>query len=1026
MNLATWSIRNPIPNILLFALLSLAGLVGFQRLQVQDFPELDLPTISVKLNLPGAAPAQLETDVAKKVEDKLATLPGLAHMSTSVTEGSVSISVQFTIETALAGALLDVKDAVDSVRGDLPTDLETPQVSKVTVGPGGPMLTYAVTSEHLDEEALSWFTDERIARTMLAVPGVGKMARIGGVQREVRVLVQPERMDALGVTVADVSQALRRTQQDASGGRGQWGGAEQGLRTVGAEHSTQALRELPVALTDGRSLRLDQVAQVRDTVAERTQAALLDGRAAVGFQISRSKGADEVNIEREVERSLTQLQLSTPGLKVQRVASTVEHTKEQYRGSMDMLYEGALLAVLVIWWYLRNWRATLIGAATLPLSILPTFAFMAWAGYALNTITLLALAVVVGILVDDAIVEVENIERHSAPGKPMRQATEEAVNDIWLAVLATTAALVVVFLPTSFMSGVPGLVFKQFGWTVVVSVLASLVVARLATPMMAAWLLREHAPVHSSGRVMKGYLALARWCLQHRAATLCASLLFFAGSLALVPLLPTTFIPPGDTGTTMVNMELPPGASLAQTVAVGEEARQVLANVPGVRSIFLAAGSAQAAGGPAPAAGEVRKGTLTVSLAARGERSGQQAIERDMRARLQQIPGMRWSISSGGPGEKLQLVLAGHDGQALKAAAAQLEQGLSGLPYLSGISSSASLERPEITFRPDGQAAAERGVSTQAIAETLRFATSGDYASALAKLPLDERQLDIRVRAPDALRQDPQALGALRVSGRQGGVPLNSVASIQLESGPAQINRFDRERNVTLSADLGGHALGAALADARALPASRALPPGVRLKESGDAELLVQLFAGFAFALATGVMCKYGVLVLLFKSWTQPFTILSALPMCVGGAFIALLVFGGHLSLPALIGLVMLFGVVTKNSILIIDCAISQQAQHGLDEMQALLVACERRARPVMMTTVAMVAGMLPMALGWGGDSSFRQPMAIAVIGGLITSTALSLVVVPVFSMTLSTWQRRLAALFGHHRQESTAASSIA
>jgi multidrug efflux pump subunit AcrB len=1012
MNLSTWSIRNPIPTILFFVLLSLAGLWGFKSLGIQDFPDLDLPAVSVQLKLPGAAPAQMETEVAKKVEDKIATVSGLRHMTTAITDGEVNISVEFAIGTALSDALLDVKDAVDGVRGDLPADLEEPIVSKVKVGPGGPTLTYAVTSTAMDEEALSWFTDDQLARAMLAVPGVGRFARVGGVQREVQVQVRPERLVALGVTALDVSRALKQVQQDASGGRGQLGGSEQGMRTIATVQRAEDLQALPIALADGRAVRLDQVAEVRDTVAERSQAALLDGKPAVGFQVSRSKGADEITIETGVQRAIATLQAQHPDLKFQLVSSTVEHTREQYHGSMTMLYEGAILAVLVIWWFLRDWRATIIGAAALPLSILPTFAFMAWAGYALNTITLLALAVVVGILVDDAIVEVENIARHGRMGKPIREATEEAVNEIWLAVLATTAALVVVFLPTAFMSGVPGLVFKQFGWTVVISVLASLVVARMATPLMSVWLLKDHPAQAGDGALMRWYMRCATWCMNRRALTIIVTILLFIGSIALVPLLPKGFIPPSDVGMTTVNIELPPGTPLATTLATAEDARRAISGIAGVRSVFVTVGDAQAAGGGgATSVGEVRKASLTAIFEARGTRPKQQEIENQMRPRLQAVAGMRWSISGGGPGEKLQIVLASADGAALKSSAQTLERELRALPFLSGVSSTASLERPEFTVRPDAARAAERGVTTQAIGETLRVATSGDFSSSLAKLNLDARQLDIRVRMPDALRHDAQALASLRVKGRDGLVPLDSVASVSLASGPSQIDRYDRDRNVTLSADLGGYSLDAALNQAKALPSVQALPASVRLIESGDAEIMVELFAGFGMALVVGVLCKYCVLVLLYKDWFHPFTNLSVLPLCVGGAFVALLAFGGQLSLPSLIGIVMLFGIVTKNAILIVDYALMAMREQALAERDALLDACHKRARPVLMTTVAMVAGMLPMAFGLGGDASFRQPMAIAVIGGLITSTALSLIVVPVVFTYVSALERRLKSL---------------
>jgi multidrug efflux pump subunit AcrB len=1008
MNFSTWSIRNPIPITLFFILMSVAGLWGFNALGIKDFPDLDLPAVNVVLKMPGAAPAQLENEVARKVEDKIAMLRGLKNINTSITDGEVSITALFAIGSSLSDALLDVKDAVDSVRGDLPTELQEPQISKVDVGPGGPMLTFAVTHSRLDEEALSWFTDDKIAKAMLDVNGVGRFSRVGGVQREVQVYLNPSKLAALGVTALDVSRALKKVQIDASGGRGQIGGAEQGVRTIATVRQADDLNGILISMTDGRTIRLDQVAQVKDTVSERAQAALLDGVPAIGFQISSVKGADEVAIDDNITKTIAKLEAANLGLKFQLVKSTVNHSREQYAGSMHMLIEGAVLAVLVIWWYLRDWRATLIGAAALPLSILPTFAFMYYAGYTLNTITLLALAVVVGVLVDDAIVEVENIARHIRMGKSVRQATESAVNEIWMAVLATTAALVVVFLPTAMMSGTPGLVFKQFGWTVVVSVLASLVVARLATPLMAVWLLKDSVEPEpeQDGRFMSWYMKLARWSLVHRAKTLLISIALFAGSIALIPLLSTGFIPPSDKGTSSVDIELPPGTPLLQTIEVAEQSRKAIAGIPGVKGVFITAGAAQSAGGPKLSAGEVRKATLNVILNHRDTRISQLAIENQLRPMLNTVPGMRWSISGGGPGEKLQILLASSDPIALKASAEQIAKEMRALSFLSGVTTTASLERPEFTVRPDTIRAAERGVTTQSIGETIRVATSGDYSASLAKLNLDERQVDIVVRLSDEFRGDVDAISSLRVPSREGLVPLNSVSLISIESGPSQINRFDRSRNVTITADLGGYSLGKALVAAKELPAVKSLPATVRIVESGDAEIMKDLFLGFAIALVTGVFCKYCVLVLLYKNWFQPFTNLSALPLSVGGALVAILIFQGELNLPALIGIVMLFGVVTKNSILIIDYAFIAMKEQDLSEKDALLDACHKRARPVMMTTVAMVAGMLPLALGFGGDASFRQPMAIAVIGGLIASTALSLIVVPVVSTYVSSLER--------------------
>jgi multidrug efflux pump subunit AcrB len=995
MNLATWSIRNPIPAVLLFLLLSLAGLRGFQQLSIQSLPDLDLPGIIIKLSQPGAAPAQLETEVARKVEDSIATLSGIKHIRTSITDGLVQISAEFVLEKKLSDALIETKDAVDRVRSDLPASVQQPSVSAVTVG-GAPILTYAIASSRLDEEALSWWVDDTVGKTLAGVTGVGRFERLGGVQREVQVEVDPVRLTSLGVTATDVSRALKQVQQESSGGRGNLGLAEQSLRTQATVRQASELAALPVVLGNGRDVRLDQVATVRDTVAERTQLALLDGKPVIGFQVYRAKGYDESRVAEGVRQALQRLQQADPSLSVTLISGSVSYALEQYHGSMTMLYEGAALAVLVVWWFLRDWRATLVSASALPLSILPTFAAMYWLDFSLNMLTLLALAIVVGILVDDAIVEIENIARHVRMGKSVRQAAAEAVDEIALAVIATTLALVAVFTPTALMNGISGLFFKQFGWTAVVAVLASLLVARLLTPVLAVFLLTDrHHPETSDGGLMRVYLQAVRWTLARRRTTLALATLFFITSCALLPLLPASFVPAADRDHTLVRFELPPGSAIADAGRVAEAVRVALQPVAGISHLFTAIGSSQPGNGMLRA-GEVREGSVTLTLNEREQRPSQGVIEQAVRQALRQVAGARFSLGVGGPGEKMSLILSSDNVAALKASAQALERELRGLGTFSNITSTASLERPEIVIRPDWQRAAELGVSAELIGETVRIATIGDFEAQLAKLNLDNRQLGIRVRMADAARRDLQVLANLRIKSGNGLVPLASVAELTLASGSAQVDRFDRRRYVTVNADLGGLSLGKALADAKALPAVKTMPPGVKLISTGDAEMMEEMAGGFGFAMLTGLLCVFCVLVLLFKDFFQPLTILSAIPLSMGGAFIALLVTGGELNISSMIGLIMLMGIVTKNSILLVEYALAARREQGLSRHAALLDACRKRARPIIMTTVAMIAGMLPIALGLGADASFRQPMAIAVIGGLLSSTLLSLLVVPV------------------------------
>lgn len=996
MNLATWSIRNPIPAILFFTLMTLAGFWGFKNLAIKNFPDVSAPMVSVSLYLPGAAPAQLETEVARKVENSLASLSGLKHIYTSITDGVVSITVEFVLNKPISDALIETKDAVDEIRGELPSDLEPPTVSAVHIS-SEPLMTYTLSSTKMDEEKLSWFVDDTIGKTLLSLKGIGQVGRMGGVTREALVEVDPTRLEALNVTASDISHALREMQMESSGGRGQIGGSEQSIRAIATVARAEDLKNISLSLPDGRAIRLDQVANVVDTYKDRSQAAFLNGQAVVAFQILSAKGSDETKVAASVQAALLKLQTKNPDLKFTLVNNTVDYTLDQYHGSMLMLYEGALLAVIVVWFFLKDWRATLISATALPLSIIPTFAIMHWLGYSLNTLTLLAQAVVVGILVDDAIVEIENIVRHKKMGKSVYDAAVEAVNEIALAVIATTFALVVVFLPTSFMPGVAGLFFEQFGWTIVISVLMSLLVARLITPVMAVYFLKEgkYEPEIDS-RMMTRYLGWVRICLSYPKITMLLTALFLVFSFMLAGRLPSGFLPASDIGYTMINLKLPPGSSIESSIAAAEKVQRILKNNKNVKDVFAAIGVPVKDSSGSVSVGEVNTATLIVSFIPREQRAKQTIVENQMRAELKNIAGVRMTMGSGSPGEKLSIILTGDNADALMVTSLNLEKSLRKMSGLGNVSSTASLQRPEIIVRPDVRKAADVGVTTSAIASTVRVATSGDFNAALAKINLDNRQIYVRVRFPDKMRTDMNTIAQLRVPTRAGTTTLSTVADIHMSTGPSQINRYDRHRFVVVNADLGGLPLGPALEAAQKSSAIQTMPSSVRMIESGDTEIMEELFSGFGMAMLTGVLCVFCVLVLLFKDFFQPTTILTALPLSFGGSFIALLLTGGQMSLPALIGIVMLMGIVTKNSILLVEYTIVSMRDRGMSRHEAVLDACHKRARPIIMTTIAMIAGMLPIALGYGGDSSFRQPMAVSVIGGLITSTVLSLLVVPV------------------------------
>ncbi|KPQ24617.1 MAG: hydrophobic/amphiphilic exporter-1 (mainly G- bacteria), HAE1 family [Halomonas sp. HL-48] len=990
LNASSWAIRNPIPVVLLFILLTFWGLISFRGLFIQDLPDVQLPLVEVSASLPGAAPALMENEVARKIEDSIATVSGVKNISTTLTDGNADIAIEFRLEKSVQEAIDDVRDAVARIRSDLPADLRDPVIQKGEFS-SEPIVRYTVTSSDLDDEALSWFVDDKMTKAVLAVPGVGSVRRIGGVDREVRVALDPDRLLALNTTALDISRQLRQAQLEAPGGRVDVGGAEQAVRIIANAESAAELATMELALSDGRRIRLDEVATVTDTVAERRSMALMDGAPVVGFEMTRAEGYGEVDVAEGVQSALAELQAQYPHIEIEEAFNFVGEVVENYQGSMQMLFEGMALAVVVVFCFLRNWRATLIAAVTLPLSIIPTFAFMQLMGFSLNVVTLLALSLVIGVLVDDAIVEIENIERHLLMGKPPRRAAMDAAAEIGLAVVATTFTLIAVFLPTAFMSGTVGKFFVQFGWTASVAVLFSLLVARLLTPMLAAYLLRkpEHPPRDPAW--ISVYLVVARWCLRYRKTTLLTAAACFAGGIWLASTLPGTFIPPDDEPQTQATLTLPPGSTLSEAEALAEQARSRLVTQRHVVSVFAAVGEDSGSSDSGVTSVE-----LTVGLADRATRSGvtQQDIEQQLRAALATLPGVRTRV--GDEGDGYELVLAGEDSRVLERHARQVEREMRSIPGIGAVSSTASLVRPELIVRPDFARAADLGVSAQAIADTLRIATVGDDDEDLPKLNLSSRQVPVMIRLADAAREDMATLKRLPVPGANGSVPLENVANFEWSSGPSEITRRDRLRNVNFEVSLQGQPLGEIEQAVQALPSLRQLPRGVFQAAEGDAEEMEELASSFGIAMLTGVLCIYMVLVLLLKDFMQPITILVALVLSIPGAFLALFLTQTPVSLPAMIGLIMLMGIATKNSILLVDYIIIARRAHGMDRAAAILDACKKRVRPIVMTTIAMGAGMMPIALGWAGDPSFRAPMAFVVIGGLITSTLLSLLVIPV------------------------------
>lgn len=997
MNFSAWSIRNPVPAILLFVMLTAGGLLAFKQLPIQNFPDMDLPTINVTATLDGAAPTQLETEVARTIEDSLAALSYLDHITTTITDGTVSVKVSFKLEKDSETALNEVRNAVDSVKGDLPAQMETPSVTKVTVQSSA-LVTYAVGSTALNETELSWFVDNDLTKALLSVPGVGQVNRIGGIDREVHVDLDPTTMASLGVTAATVSSQLKAVQTDTSGGLGEIGGTRQTLRTLGALPSVEALKGLKIPLANGQQVRLDDVASISDSFAERSSMAYLDGKPVIAVEIKRSNGFSDSGVAADVDQAIREFAGKHSNVEIDEAYSTIGPIIGNYDGSMHMLYEGAILAIIVVWLFLRDWRATILSAVALPLSVIPTFLVMYLADFSLNIVTLLALSLVVGILVDDAIVEIENIARHLQMGKRPIDAALEAANEIGLAVIATTFTLVSVFLPTAFMSGIPGLIFRQFGITAAVAVLASLVVARLLTPMMAAYFMKAHPTEEKDGRIMRAYISIVKAAMHRRKTTVAVTAVVVALSLSTIPLLKSGFLPASDDARTQITLTMQPGATIEQTDATSRKAADIIGKLPDVTRVFSAVGSVSSGGGPdAGTTSDVGSATIVAVLPPIDERNRKQSeIENDIRQALSVLPGVRVEVGGGGNGTKLEITLAGDDANVLDSASTALEEQLRSLQGIGAVTSTAARQAPEIQITPDFARSAALGVTSSAIAEAVRVATNGEYSADLPKLNLPQRQIPIVVRFSPEARTNLDDIKNMRVAGTNGNVDLGSIADVRIGGSPSEIDRIDRMRNVTLSVELNGRILGDVNREAQALPALRHLPSGVTLVNQGELQRSSELFQSFGLAMAIGVFCIYAVMVLLFHDFLQPLTLLMALPLSLGGALVPLVVTGTSFSMPVVIGLLMLMGVVTKNSILLIEYAIMSR-QRGMSRFDALVDACHKRARPIVMTTIAMASGMLPAALSlMGGDSSFRQPMAIVVIGGVVMSTLLSLIVIPV------------------------------
>jgi multidrug efflux pump subunit AcrB len=1027
-NISSWCIRNPVAPIVLFVGLMMAGLVAFFGMQVNNNPDIDFPAAQVTVSQPGAAPNEMETQVTQRVEAAIRSVNGVDEIDSTVNEGFSGTLVQFKIGTPTDRAVNDVRNAVAQIRSSLPEGILEPQVTRVDIA-GGPIMGVGVQTTDMTLEQLSWFIDNTVAKKLLGVQGVAAVTRNGGVDRTIRVILDPAALQAQGITAAQVNQQLRQSNLNAGGGRAEVAGSEQSVRVLGNAQTAYDLSQTQIALPGARFVRLADLGSVEDSYSEQRSIAKMNGQQVVTFQVQRAKGSSEVTAYDDVWKGLRQIEKDNPKVHFAEIYNNVDYTKKQYSSAMEGLLEGAVLAVFVVLLFLRDIRATLISALAIPLSAIPAFWFMSLLGITLNGLSLLALSLVAGVLVDDAIVEIENIVRHMRMGKSAYQASLDAADEIGLAVLATTMSIVAVFLPVALMPGISGQFFKAFGFTVVVSVLMSLLVARMITPLIAAYFLRSRGvQPHAAWKWMDIYLRVLHWSLDttkahayrlrnpgfggkllslrhdHRMAMVGAGFGALFLSVVLFATLPMTFQPAINLNDSDVNFSLPPGSTLKQSEAVADKIAAILRPQPEVERVYE----------------RINVGSGHVSAVLKTDRKKTSTeFERSLAPQLAAIPDARASFQSqngGGPGgdsRDIMLFLGGEDPVELNAAAEKIASEMATIPGLRAPRVAGDLAQPEITITPRFDLAADLGVTTAALSQTIRIATLGDIEQNSAKFSLSDRQIPITVSLSENARRDISTLENLPVPTSSGGsVPLKAVAKIGFGSGPTTIQRTNQIRRIAVGADLApGVVSGDVWPKINMLPTVKKLPNGIQKLNLGDQKWQAELVYYFALALVAGVLLVFAVLVLLYRRFLAPFVNMGSLLLAPLGAAIALHVAGQPVSLPVLIGILMLFGIVAKNSILLVDFAV-EMMNHGMEKNEAIGEAGHKRAQPIVMTTVAMVAGMLPIALSLSGDASWRAPMGVTVIGGLIFSTILTLLLVPAYFSIAISLETRIGKLF--------------
>lgn len=1004
------AIRRPVFTSMIMLGLVVLGLFALRGLPIDQYPDIEIPVVTVTTVYPGASPETIEREVSERMEQAFNPVQGVDGITSISLEGVSQIIIEFDLDRDSDDAANDVRAKIATVRADLPADIEEPLVQ--TFDPSAqPIVSLAVSSGTTPIQALTSLADEDIRRTLEAVPGVGEVQLAGGLAREIRVDVDPERLQAQGVSVNEVIGALRAQNLEVPAGRVERGTGEQLVRVTGRIEDPRQFREVVVANRGGTPIRLGDVASVQDATEEERSVALVDGQRAVALNILKVSGANTVDVAEGVIEAVDEIQAGLPAgteLRVIRDNSvSIRHSVE------DTLFElvlGAILTVVIVMLFLNDGKATVITALALPVSVIAAFMLMGAMGFTLNVISLLALSLSIGILIDDAIVVIENIVRHREMGKGYFESAADGTKEIFLAVMATTLSIVAVFVPVAFMGGIIGRFFFQFGMTVAFAVLVSLFVAFTLTPMMAAhWGVDPHVEgghAPSKNPLKRGisafnrwfdrtalrYSGVIEWALSHRKTTVFGALGLLFGSFLLFPLIGGGFLPPQDQSQFVVQFETPDGSSLSYT---RDKAAQIAASVrelPGVDYTYTTVGAGQT--------GTVTAGDVFVSLVGPGERAQtQQEVQAAARERLAPIFGVATSVLDagglGGAQAPLAVEVRGPDVAGLQALARQVEDEVARLPDVVDVQNSLGQPRPEYRIDVDRDLANELGLTVGQVAATVRPVLAGQDVTTWQDPTGEER--DVVLQVAPSLRQSVDDIARLPIATGAGGtVPLAQIARIVEGTAPSQIDRSDLQRTATIS---GSPAPGLSVSEATSAIQARLdamdIPEGYTVGFGGETEQLAETAGYVIQAILLAIILIFLILASQFESVTQPFAIMMSLPLSLIGVLVALLLTNDTLNMMSMIGVILLFGLVVKNAILLVDNA-NERRRDGADRYRALVEAGQVRLRPIVMTTLAMIAGMLPSALALGEGGGFRAPMSRAVIGGLITSTILTLVVVPV------------------------------